>query len=99
MGVFRRPPSPGRAVRPGADPHGGHPVHTYEHLKKGLEVFADLAKRYPIPRIEGGQLPVADRMDLTYLMGTPAQPPHQSPRAAVHLFCSQTSVPGHCFTE
>lgn len=76
MGVFTTP-----AVYP-AVPYGQAlirtavtPTHTYDHLKKGLEVFTELAKRYPVPHIEGGQLPVADRMDLTYLMGTPPQPP------------------------
>jgi hypothetical protein len=44
------------------------PAHTFEQLKKGVDVLAALAKRYPIPRIVGGHLPVADRMDLSYLM-------------------------------
>jgi 8-amino-7-oxononanoate synthase len=43
------------------------PAHSFDQLKKGVEVFATLAKRYPIPRITGGALPVANRMDLTYL--------------------------------
>jgi hypothetical protein len=43
------------------------PAHSFDQLKKGVEVFATLARRYPIPRITGGALPVANRMDLTYL--------------------------------
>jgi hypothetical protein len=43
------------------------PAHSFDQLKKAVDVFAGLAKRYPIPRIVGGRLPTADRMDLTYL--------------------------------
>jgi 8-amino-7-oxononanoate synthase len=43
------------------------PAHTFEQLQKAVDVFAGLAKRYPIPRITDGALPVANRMDLTYL--------------------------------
>ena len=74
MGIFTTP-----AVHP-AVPFGQAlirtavtPVHTYEHLKKGLEVFSVLAKRYPIPRIINGQLPIADQMDLRYLFGAAAR--------------------------
>ncbi|MBE3133635.1 MAG: pyridoxal phosphate-dependent aminotransferase family protein [Acidobacteria bacterium] len=70
MGIFTTP-----AIHP-AVPYGQAlirtavtPTHDWDHLKKGLEVFAALAKRYPVPRIVDGKLPVADQMDLTYLFG------------------------------
>jgi 8-amino-7-oxononanoate synthase len=46
------------------------PAHSFDQLKKGVDVFAALAKRYPIPRITGNVLPGTDRMDLTYLAPT-----------------------------
>jgi 8-amino-7-oxononanoate synthase len=74
MGVFSTP-----AVYP-AVPYGQAlirtavtPAHTFEQLKKGIDVFADLAGRYPIPKVVGGALPTAEAMDLKYLL-QPAQP-------------------------
>jgi 8-amino-7-oxononanoate synthase len=47
------------------------PAHHRSHLEKGLEVFATLAKRYPIPRVtEGSELPEAKEMDFSYLCTT-----------------------------
>jgi len=69
LGVFSTP-----AIHP-AVPYGQAlirtavtPAHSFEQLKTGVDVFAALAKRYPIPRIVGGVLPVADGMDLKYLL-------------------------------
>jgi 8-amino-7-oxononanoate synthase len=69
LGIFSTP-----AVHP-AVPYGQAlirttvtPAHSFEQLKKAVDVYAVLARRYPIPRIVGGHLPVADRMDLSYLM-------------------------------
>ncbi len=69
LGIFSTP-----AVHP-AVPYGQAlirtavtPAHSFEQLKKAVQVFGELAQRYPIPRVVGGALPVADRMDLSYLM-------------------------------
>ena len=43
------------------------PTHTRRHLQQSLDVFGALARRYPIPKIAGDRLPVADRMDFRYL--------------------------------
>lgn len=43
------------------------PAHTREHLQKALDVFEELGRRYVIPHVEAGNLPVASEMDFSYL--------------------------------
>lgn len=45
-----------------------NPAHTQEHLQTALDVFAQLADRYPIPRVDPLQLPVAETMDFSYMV-------------------------------
>jgi 8-amino-7-oxononanoate synthase len=45
-----------------------NPAHTREHLQTALDVFAQLAEKYPIPRVDPLQLPVADQMDFSYMV-------------------------------
>lgn len=43
------------------------PAHTREHLEKALEIFAVLARKYKIPKVDPDNLPVAQEMDFSYL--------------------------------
>lgn len=42
------------------------PAHTREHLTRGLEAFAKLAGKYPIPEVDEDNLPMTGGIDFTY---------------------------------
>jgi 8-amino-7-oxononanoate synthase len=47
------------------------PAHRREHLDRALAAFGELARRYPIPRVDPANLPEADGHDFSYLFVEP----------------------------
>ena len=58
------------------------PAHTIEQLQQALDVFALLARRFPIPHVDPANLPEAAEMDFSYLF---AEPPEEGEVPVAHL--------------